>query len=674
MATRLEDLKRIRAEIKALKDDESSLDKRYKDGSTFRKKVEEEIVRLKKESVKLEKEVTQESSQIVKNAKMHKKITDDVAKTQRNLSKTLSNRIGDLLKGNVQEALFADNSRKSTKAQLTLAKETAGFSDLLKNDENVSIRNKGKLLDIASDIKDGITEEEEIQDRLSAAGVDNIKQGHDYKQLLTDVAKKKSEEKEASEEEIKNQERRNMMLSISGVIMASLIAFASRFAKRLDAIGSKFGSLNQLGFGFRETLLDSELEVSKLGGGIDDVASITSTLASNFGMSLEEASRLSSTIFDTSKAIGLTTEEAANVFGILTQIADLSADEAHYLAEGAYQLARQNGVAPQQVMKDIAGSAETVAIWTKQGGENLIEAAVAARQMGLNIDAIAKSARGVLDFESSINAEIEASVLLGKQLNLQRARQLALDKDLVGFQKEIKNQLGGIGDFTTLNAFQQESVAKALSMSVTEVAKLTSNTKKLTLAGALAAGNFDDLHGQEALSNLSKLSGEFKKLSVTFLRELGPTFENILKSLNEFLSRDENITKISLTFQNLAKIIGFLAENLWIMTTLMGAMAGFSVGGFWGAGIGAVAGGIGGGLIQHAGSTPPSSIAMSQSTTNASNSTGGGISDADASRIGKAMASSMRFETTVTNRQQEIILDGTINQMAGRNSDLYTNG
>ena len=101
MATRLEDLKRIRAEIKALKDDESSLDKRYKDGSTFRKKVEEEIVRLKKESVKLEKEVTQESSQIVKNAKMHKKITDDVAKTQRNLSKTLSNRIGDLLKGNV---------------------------------------------------------------------------------------------------------------------------------------------------------------------------------------------------------------------------------------------------------------------------------------------------------------------------------------------------------------------------------------------------------------------------------------------------------------------------------------------------------------------------------------------------------------------------------------------
>ena len=34
-----------------------------------------------------------------------------------------------------------------------------------------------------------------------------------------------------------------------------------------------------------------------------------------------------------------------------------------------------------------------VAIFTKDGGENLLEAAVAARQLGINIDSVAKSAR-----------------------------------------------------------------------------------------------------------------------------------------------------------------------------------------------------------------------------------------------------------------------------------------
>ena len=64
----------------------------------------------------------------------------------------------------------------------------------------------------------------------------------------------------------------------------------------------------------------------------------------------------------------------------------------------------------------------------------------------------------MLDFKSSINDEIIFSVLLGQQINLQRARQLTLDKDLVGFQEEIKTQLGAIGDFTELNVFQQEAL------------------------------------------------------------------------------------------------------------------------------------------------------------------------------------------------------------------------
>ena len=113
----------------------------------------------------------------------------------------------------------------------------------------------------------------------------------------------------------------------------------------------------------------------------------------------------------------------------------------------AFQLARQAGVAPQQVLKDIAGSAETVAIFTKDGGKNLLEAAVAARQLGINIDSIAKSARGVLNFEESITKELEASSIDWYSIRFTKARQLSLSKDIAGFEEEIRRQIQQQGDF-----------------------------------------------------------------------------------------------------------------------------------------------------------------------------------------------------------------------------------
>ena len=83
--------------------------------------------------------------------------------------------------------------------------------------------------------------------------------------------------------------------------------------------------------------------------------------------------------------MGLSADEGANLFGVLMQTSNLSQGQAEDLAEGAFQLARQAGVAPQAVMKDMAGSTEEIALFTKDGGENIADAAVQARQMGLSL-------------------------------------------------------------------------------------------------------------------------------------------------------------------------------------------------------------------------------------------------------------------------------------------------
>ena len=316
-------------------------------------------------------------------------------------------------------------------------------------------------------------------------------------------------------------------ITLAGVF-AALTAAAFKFGERLDKIGETFGSLDVMGGNFQRELLASSVEATKLGGGLEDVAAITNTLASDFGMNVDQAAQLSSKVFDTSKAIGLSAAEGANLFGVLTQTANLSAEQAESLAEGAFQLARQAGVAPVAVLQDIASSAEEVALFTEDGGENIAEAAVQARQLGLSLSTTAKIAEGLLDFENSIRAEQEASVLIGRQLNLQRARELALNNDIAGATKEIVNQLGSEAEFNELNAIQRKSLAASIGVSVSELSKLVGQSDKLTLSGAMAASSFEDLLGEEGISTISELTNTFKSLGATLTNSLGPSLMTIV--------------------------------------------------------------------------------------------------------------------------------------------------
>jgi len=132
-------------------------------------------------------------------------------------------------------------------------------------------------------------------------------------------------------------------------------------------------------------------------------------------------------------------------------------------------------------MRDIAGSAEVFANFSKDGGNNLADAAVQARQMGISLNTTAKIAEGLLDFENSIAAEMEASVLIGKQLNYQKAREMALNNDIAGAAKNIVEQLGSEADFNALNLIQRNALAKSIGVSTTELAKMVGQSDKLTL-------------------------------------------------------------------------------------------------------------------------------------------------------------------------------------------------
>ncbi len=169
--------------------------------------------------------------------------------------------------------------------------------------------------------------------------------------------------------------------------------------------------------------------------------------------------------------MGITGQEAMQVNATLSQMTGETTESAIEAMHFTENLAKANGVAPGKVMKDIAKNSAAVALYSKDGAKGFGKAAIELHKMGVEIGTAAKMADGLLDFENSINKQMEASVLLGREINLDKAREMALNGDLAGAAKETLANIGGAAEFTKMNVVQKRALAEAAGMTVEELQK-----------------------------------------------------------------------------------------------------------------------------------------------------------------------------------------------------------
>lgn len=190
------------------------------------------------------------------------------------------------------------------------------------------------------------------------------------------------------------------------------------------------------------------------------------------------------------KNLGISASESAKLTGSFARLNDGSAETAENLMVSTKELAMQNGLVPADIMADVAGSAEAFALFGKDGGKNIAEAAIAAGKLGVSMSQISGVADNLLDFESSINAELELGAMLGKNINLDRARALAYEGDIGGSVRETLSALGGIEAFNKMDYFQKKQTAALLGVSVEEFQKMAANADKLNKDGSIQVSQY----------------------------------------------------------------------------------------------------------------------------------------------------------------------------------------
>jgi hypothetical protein len=191
--------------------------------------------------------------------------------------------------------------------------------------------------------------------------------------------------------------------------------------------------------------------------------------------------------------LGISGQEAATLSGSLARLNGGSLETAGNLSDAARNLAKANNIPVAQMMGDVAGSAEEFALFGKEGGTNILQAAGAAAKLGTNMKTLSGIADGLLDFESSITKELELGAMLGKNINLNKARQLAYDGDIAGAAQETLKQLGGIDEFNKMDYYQKKQTADLLGVSVAEFQKMATNQEQAAKMSKLMNGDFSNM-------------------------------------------------------------------------------------------------------------------------------------------------------------------------------------
>jgi hypothetical protein len=152
----------------------------------------------------------------------------------------------------------------------------------------------------------------------------------------------------------------------------------------------------------------------------------------------------------------------------------------------------QKGIAlnTKTLMADMSKLSKATQLSTAGGAKGMAQMMVAAKAVGLEMSKVENIADGLLNFEQSIESELSAELLTGKNINLEKARQAALNNDLKTVAEEINKQVGSAAEFSKMNRIQQEAMAKAAGMSREELAGMLYEQEALKAVGK-------DLNAQE---------------------------------------------------------------------------------------------------------------------------------------------------------------------------------
>lgn len=251
---------------------------------------------------------------------------------------------------------------------------------------------------------------------------------------------------------------------------------------------------------YRENLVSVSRISTNINVTTENLVGAFNELAQATGYVAEYSADQLTTQVKLTRQVGLQADEAAQIqrFGVLN----------NKTSEQTYNSFVKGLTAARNQYKVGVDFKATLAEATKVSGqlaanlgfnpERISKAVVAAKAFGMTLDQVAKSGEALLSFESSIENQLKAELLTGKQLNLERARAAALQGDQATLAEELAKNVGTAAEFTKMNVIQQRSLAESVGMTADELSN-TLRKREEAIASGKSLAQITEEEAKQAL-------------------------------------------------------------------------------------------------------------------------------------------------------------------------------
>ena len=243
------------------------------------------------------------------------------------------------------------------------------------------------------------------------------------------------------------------------------------------------------------------------------------------------------------------------------------------------------------VVTTMAGASADTRMSFRGNLDAMTKTAHVATRLGTSMEAIKNASRKTLDFQSSIEQEMKAEMMLGQNLNLEKLRAATLNRDIAGQAAEQERLVQQTMDKALTNQLVLEDTAAALGMSTDEYVAMAERIKQ---NGTLSKEQQKtEQKNQEANQ---KKAAEFERSMMALKDSFSKMFLPVAEALEPIMSG------VAGAIASLGKFLGTGPGKL------IGKMVGFIAGGALiikaGKGLLSLLTGDGGGLFGKRGSSP----------------------------------------------------------------------
>jgi hypothetical protein len=283
-----------------------------------------------------------------------------------------------------------------------------------------------------------------------------------------------------------------------------------------------------------------------------------------------------------SEKIGLSAQQAAKLTLASASTGESATEFAGKSALAAAEQAKTLGITVnmKEIMADTADLTNEQLILFGRQPEAIGRTLAEVKKLGIELGDLNAISNKLLDFQGSIESELQAELLTGKQLNLERARAAALAGDQATLAKEIASQVGTISEFESMNVLQRQKLAEALGMNVDQLSGVLirqeainqgiADAKDLTDEQLTAAKQMADSQGismaeavvkiQEQRSAQDKFNDAVMKLQRLFGELLGGPVGELLDAI---------VDVASVIIGPVAAALNFILTPVKMFTTLL---------------------------------------------------------------------------------------------------------